>query len=152
MAIVRDLSIYQHPPAADESSLVVTARMGNLIHNCQTDEDGNGVSDPLAQTSFDVVALRGINTAGRRAAMGFSVSVLDENQHIIKKEVYEIPVQFRDNNRSLELTIPVNPNVGLPTDQAPSTFQVLIGFQLNAEQLKANTAYFSQIAEPTPQE
>jgi hypothetical protein len=150
VAIIRDLSIYQHPPAADESNLVISARMGNVQNNCKTDEDGNGVSDPLAQTSFDVVSLRGANTAGKRAAMPFSVSVVDEHEHVIKKEVYEIPVLFHDDRREMTLTIPVNPDVGLPTDQDPSKYQVLIGFQLSAEQLKANTAFFSQIAEPTP--
>lgn len=152
IAIIRDLSVYQHPAAADESNLVISARMGHVINNCKTDDDGNGVADPLAQTSFDVVAIRGTNTAGKRAAMPFSVSVIDENDTVLKKEIYEIPILFRDNSRELQLTVPVNPNVGLPTDQDPSKYQVLIGFQLSAEQLKANTAYFSQIAEPTPQQ
>lgn len=152
IAIIRDLSVYQHPAASDESNLVISARMGNVINNCKTDGDGNGVADPLAQTSFDVVAIRGANTAGKRAAMPFSVSIVDENEQVIKKEVYEIPILFRDNTRELQLTVPVNPNIGLPSDQDPSKYRVFIGFQLNAEQLKANTAYFSQIAEPTPQE
>ncbi len=151
IAIVRDLSVYQHPAAADESNLVISARMGNVNNNCKTDEDGNGVADPLAQTSFDVVAIRGANTAGKRAAMPFSVSIVDANDNVLKKEVYEIPIVFRDNSRQLQLTVPVNPNIGIPTDQDPSKYQVLIGFQLSAEQLKANMAYFSQIAEPTPQ-
>ncbi len=150
IAIIRDLSVYQHPAAADESNLVISARMGHVINNCKTDNDGNGVSDPLAQTSFDVVAIRGANTAGKRAAMPFSVSVVDENDKVIKKEIYEIPIQFRDYGRELQLTVPVNPNVGLPSDQDPSKYRVYIGFQLSAEQLRANTAYFSQIAEPTP--
>lgn len=152
IAIIRDLSVYQHPAAADESNLVISARMGHIVNNCVTDADGNGVADPLAQTSFDVAAIRGANTAGKRAAMPFSVSVVDENEKVIKKEIYEIPILFHDNSRELQLTVPVNPNVGLPADQDPSKYQVLIGFQLSAEQLKANTAYFSQIAEPTPQQ
>lgn len=152
MAIIRDLSVYQHPAAADESSLVISARMGNIINNCKTDGDGNGVADPLAQTSFDVVAIRGSNTAGKRAAMPFSVSVVDENDKVIKKEIYEIPILFRDDSRELQLTVPVNPNVGLPSDQDPSKYRVMIGFQLSAEQLHANTNYFSKIAEPTPAE
>ena len=152
IAIIRDLSVYQHPPAADESNLVISARMGNVQNNCKTDDQGNGVSDPLAQTSFDVVAIRGANTAGKRAAMPFSVSVVDENDKVIKKEIYEIPIQFHDYSRELQLTVPVNPNVGLPGDQDPSKYRVYIGFQLSAEQLRANTAYFSQIAEPTPAE
>lgn len=152
LAIVRDLSVYQHPAAADESNLVLSARMGNINPNCKMDADGNGVSDPLAQTSFDVVALRGAYTAGKRAAMPFSVSVVDESDTVIKKEIYEIPVLFRDDNRELHITVPVNPNIGLPPGQDPSKFQILIGFQLSAEQLKANINYFSSIAEPTPQE
>lgn len=152
MAIIRDLSVYQHPAAADDTNLVISARMGNLQVNCRTDEDGNAVSDPLKQTSFDVVALKGAYTAGKRAAMPFSVSVVDANDQVIKKEIYEIPIVFHENSRELHLTVPVNPNVGLPGDQDPSKYQVLIGFQLSAEQLKANTAYFSQIGQPTPQE
>lgn len=152
IAIIRDLSVYQHPAAADESNLVISARMGNVVNNCKTDDQGNGVADPLAQTSFDVVAIRGANTAGKRAAMPFSVSVVGENDKVLKKEVYEIPIQFRDNSRELQLTVPVNPNMGLPGDEDPSKYRIYIGFQLSAEQLKANTAYFSQIAEPTPQE
>ena len=128
IAIIRDLSVYQHPAAADESNLVISARMGHVINNCKTDEDGNGVADPLAQTSFDVVAIRGTNTAGKRAAMPFSVSIVDENEQVIKKEIYEIPILFRDNSRELQLTVPVNPNIGLLGDQDPSKYQVLFGF------------------------
>jgi hypothetical protein len=152
IAIIRDLSVYQHPVVADESNLVISARMGNLQPNCKTDEQGNAVSDPLGQTAFDVVAIRGTNTAGHRAAMPFSVSVVDSNDTVIKKEIYEIPVVFRDNSREVRLTVPVNPNVGLPSDQDASKYSVLIGFQLSAEQLKANTNFFSSYAAPTPQQ
>ncbi len=152
LAIIRDLSVYQHPAAADETNLVISARMGNLQANCKTDEEGNAISDPLAQTSFDVIAIRGQYTAGKRAAMPFSVSIIDANDQVVKKEVYEIPIVFRENSRELRLTVPVNPNVGLAGLEEPSKYQVLIGFQLSAEQLKANTDYFSRIGQPTPQE
>lgn len=152
VAIIRDLSVYQHPAAADESNLVISARMGNLKSNCRVDENGNAVEDPMLQSGFDVVALRGSNTAGKRAAMPFSVSVVDENDQVIKKEIYEIPILFHDNSNELHLTVPVNPMVGLPPDQDASKYQVLVGFQLSKDQLNANTNYFSQIAEPTPQQ
>lgn len=150
VAIVRDLSVYQHPAAADESNLVITARMGNVNPNCTVDDKGNAVSDPLVQSGFDVVALRGVNTAGKRAVMPFSVSVVDALNNVIKKEIYEIPILFDGNSRLLKLTVPVNPMVGLPPDKDASSYQVFIGFQLNADQLRANTDYFSQIAQPTP--
>lgn len=146
VAVVRDLSVYQHPPAADESSLIISARMGNVRTGCSIDDKGKKIDG-----GFDVIAVRGANTAGKRAAMPFFVSVVDNNDQVIKKEVYEIPVVFENNERQKTMNIPVNPNAGIP-DGDPSQYRVLIGFQLSPEQLKANMDYFAQTAVPTPQQ
>lgn len=147
VAVVRDLSVYQHPPAADENTLVISARMGNVQTGCSLDETGKRIDG-----GFDVIAIRGTNTAGRRAAMPFFVSVVDQNDTVVKKEVYEIPVRFEGDQREMKINIPVNPKVGIPEGGDPKQYRVLIGFQLSQEQLNANTSYFSHVASPTPQE
>ena len=38
VAVVRDLSVYQNPPAATENSLILTARMGNIRGGCSLHE------------------------------------------------------------------------------------------------------------------
>jgi hypothetical protein len=137
VAVIRDLSVYQHPPRSDETNLVVSARMGNIQGGCSIDKNTGTV-----KAGFDVVALRGINTAGRRAVLPFFVSVLDTKDTVVKKETYEIPVVFDGAQRLLTMHIPVNPNIAAPAGEDPSQYRVLIGFQLSSEQVDANAAYF----------
>jgi hypothetical protein len=147
VAIVRDLSVYQHPPAADENNLVISARIGNIQAGCSVDANKR-----LIDGGFDVVAVRGANTAGRRATIPFFVSVVDSNDAVLKKETYEVPVFFENNERQLKMNVPLNPSTGIPDGYDTSQVRVLVGFQLTPEQLKANTNYFGQIATPTPQQ
>lgn len=140
VAVVRDLSVYQHPAMADESNLVISVRMGNLRGVCELDDNDNKVD-----ASFEVVAQRGMNTAGRRAAVPFFISVLDAQDQVVKKETYEIPVVFENGVTTKKMNIPVNPTLGVPAGDNPANYRVLIGFQLSPDQVNANTNFFSQI-------
>ena len=139
VAVVRDLSVYQHPAAADENTLVISARMGNISGGCSYDDKGN-----LVQAHFDVVAIRGVQTAGKRAALPFLISVLDAKDQVVRKETYEIPVVFEGDSRNFRTSVPINPRVALPQGADASQYRVLIGFQLSKEQVDANTKFFNQ--------
>lgn len=148
VAVVRDLSVYQHPPMADENNLVISVRMGNIKGICAIEDDGNTV-----EASFDVVAQRGMNTAGRRAAVPFFISVLDAQDNVVKKETYEIPVVFEGGETTKKMNIPINPRVGIPAGENPANYRVLLGFQLSPEQRSANEAFFSALpVAPAPKE
>lgn len=140
VAVIRDLSVYQHPPAADENTLVISARMGNISGGCSYDDKGN-----LVQAHFDVVAVRGLQTAGKRAAIPFLISVLDSKDQVVRKETYEIPVVFEGDSRDFRTRVPINPRVALPQGTDASQYRVLIGFQLSKDQVDANTRFFSQM-------
>lgn len=142
VAIIRDLSVYQNPPAADDMNLVISARMGNVRGGCGVDEKGS-----VIEGGFDVVAVRGANTAGRRAAIPFFISVLDAQDQVIRKETYEIPIVFEGSQLQQRMTVPVNPTIALPPGADAANYRVFIGFQLSREQVDANQAFFEQ----TPQ-
>jgi hypothetical protein len=145
VAVIRDLSVYQYPPAADESNLVISARMGNIKGGCSYDEKGN-----MIEASFQVASIHGANTAGHRARVPFFISVLDASDNVVRKEVYEIPVVFEGNSRETYNSVPINPRVALPSGADASQYRVFLGFQLTKEQVDANHRFFEQFPKPPP--
>jgi hypothetical protein len=143
VAVIRDLSVYQNPAAADENNLVISVRMGNIKGGCAYDEKGNQI-----EAGFDVAAVRGPNTAGKRASVPFFISVLNSRDEVVKKETYEIPIVFEDNNRQMRMNVPVNPLVATPPGDDPTQYRILIGFQLSSEQVDANNAFFQNTPSP----
>lgn len=139
VAIIRDLSVYQNPPAADDLNLVISARMGKVRGGCTIDAKGSAI-----EGGFDVVAVKGSNTAGRRAAIPFFISVLDANEQVVRKETYEIPIFFEGTSTQQSMNVPVNPTIAIPDGADASTYRVFIGFQLSREQVEANHNFFEQ--------
>lgn len=140
VAVIRDLSIYQNPPAANENDMVISVRMGNIKGGCAVDEKGSAID-----ASFDVVALRGSGTLGHNMEIPFFISVLDAQDNVVRKETYEVPVHFEGEGRMVKGTIPVNPTVALPVGADGADYRVLIGFQLSPEQVNANHRFFEQM-------
>jgi hypothetical protein len=139
VAVLRDLSIYQNPPAADESSLIYTARMGNIRGNCSVDETGITV-----RASAELAALRGVNGTSGSVTLPFFVSVLDATDNIVSKKSYDVGLSFENSSRQTRVTIPIEPRIALAPGQDGATYRVLVGFELSADQVDSNTRFFSQ--------
>jgi hypothetical protein len=140
VAVVRDLSIYQNPPAANESNLILTARMGHIKGGCSA--DGGNVT---VNSTVDFVALRGDKSASTRASLPFFVSVLDTQDNVVSKKVYEVPVDFENNAKDVRITSPIEASFAVKSGEDATGYRVLLGFHLSAEQVDANTRFFSQM-------
>jgi hypothetical protein len=133
VASVRELSIYQHPPAANEDNLVINARMGKIKTTC------GGVGDGMKiESSFDVIAIKGINSQGHLANLPFFVSVVNAQDEVEHKDLYEIPVEFENGAGQLRINIPFSTTV---TGNNAMQKRVLIGFNLSPEQVQANSSF-----------
>ncbi len=140
VAVVRDLSIYQNPPAADEKTLVINARMGNVRGGCMATPSSVSV-----ESMIDVVALRGMRSASTRASLPFFVSVLNAKDNVIDKKVYEIPVDFENGAYQVRLSSPIRAQYDLKPGEDGSAYRVLIGFHLNSRQVNANAKFFASM-------
>jgi hypothetical protein len=139
VAVVRDLSIYQNPPSADESTLIYSARMGNVRGNCAVNEGGLAVN-----ATAELVALRGINGTSGSVTLPFFVSVLDPKDNVLDKRSYDVNVTFDNSERQSRASIPIKPQINLARGQDGSGYRVLVGFELSADQVDANTRFFSK--------
>jgi hypothetical protein len=139
VAVIRDLSVYQNPAAADETTLIYSARMGNVRGNCSVDENGLTVN-----ATAELVALRGINGTSGNVTLPFFVSVLDAKENVISKKSFDVNVSFDNSERQSRVSIPLKPRINLVPGQDGSTYRVLAGFELSADQVDANTRFFSR--------
>ncbi|MBI3419599.1 MAG: hypothetical protein HY053_05665 [Proteobacteria bacterium] len=138
VAVIRDLSVYQNPPAANENSLVMTARMGNIRGGCMANSGGVNVD-----ATMDVVAMKGARSNSTHASIPFFVSVLDPHDDVVSKKVYEIPVDFENGATETRVSTPINPQFDIKPGDSGESYRVLIGFHLNPAQIDANTRFFN---------
>jgi hypothetical protein len=145
VATIRDLTIYQHPAVANEDTLVINARVGHARGRCGTVDGGLQVDG-----RFDLVATKGVNSAGKLANLPFFVSVVDENDTILRKDTYELPIEFENGASQLRLNTPFSVVVPVKEGEDGSRMSVLIGFYLEKEQLDANNAFFGSTTPEAP--
>ncbi len=135
--LIKELTIYQHPPQATDATLVINTRMGKLQSKCGSTTDGF-----LVDGRFDILALRGAASASKLANLPFFVSVVNEKEEILQRDIYDIPITFEDGKPTVRMTIPFS----VPVPKASETGalpRVFIGFHLGQEQLEANTKLFN---------
>jgi hypothetical protein len=137
VAVIRDLSVYQNPPAADENNLVLTARMGNVRGGCSANAAGVAVN-----AMIDIVAMKGVASSSTHASLPFFVSVLDKADNVILKKIYEVPVDFENGSTQQRISSPIQPQFSIKPGEDGAGYRVLVGFHLNPAQVDANSRFF----------
>lgn len=137
LSVVRELSIYQNPAQSNEDTLVMNAVMGKPRSTCGGTSDGLQVNG-----SIDVLATKGPNAKNTIDNLPFFVSVVDASNRVLRKDLYEIPVDFENGRQQLRTSVPFSIAVPLKQGESGTAYRVLAGFNLEAEQVNANMAYF----------
>jgi len=137
VAVIRDLSVYQNPPAGDENNLVLTARMGHVRGGCSANAAGVAVD-----AMIDIVAMKGRASSSTHASLPFFVSVLDKSDNVILKKIYEVPVDFENGAQESRISSPIQPQFTIKPGEDGAGYRVLIGFHLNPAQVDANSRFF----------
>jgi hypothetical protein len=112
------------------------AEVTNLKVACTSPKDKTSVS---AKITFDVVGERGPAATESGATVQYFVALVDENQKIIKRDVYDSTLNFGSgagvgvSHETLDATVPQN------GDDVPYE-EVLIGLLLDRDELAYNVA------------
>jgi hypothetical protein len=133
-AIVRELQNIKDygGEAPDDSAIVATALMRGVQGRCEYKEEGAGVSFDLK-----MAAERGERLGGDRVSFPFFVAVLTPDQKILSKELMTTDFTFSGKDRLVEKTEGLHVFIPMDKDADGTNYQVLMGFQLTEEQLKA---------------
>lgn len=136
VAVVADAALaeqYRPGPGRDLTDLASRAQIVEISGNCAYDEEGVTVT-----VSMPIVVERGPALSGVEAEYAYFVAVTDLDWNVIAKRTF--PVQFRFDSGSgfaasleeLEQAIP------LQSQRQAANYQILIGFDLDREQLRRN--------------
>ncbi len=136
VAVVADAALaeqFRPGPGRDLTDMSSRAQIVGISGGCAYDSDGVTVS-----VTMPLVAERGPAMTGQEADYSYFVAVTDPDWNVIAKRSF--PIRFRFDSGSgfsaareeLEQVIP------LETQRQAAEYQILIGFDLNREQLGRN--------------
>ncbi|HYN39110.1 MAG TPA: hypothetical protein VES39_07655 [Rhodospirillales bacterium] len=131
---------FQPGPGRDILDIDFQGDIGDIIASCEYPDAKGGARRVTVQVAPVFVFSRG--AANREAVIDFTyfVSVV-RNEEILSKQQFEVQTQFaanrarvivRDDNPPISIDIP------LPYKAAEYEYEVLLGFQLSAEDLDYN--------------
>lgn len=129
--------ISQFKPGAGRDIIDVQfeAQIEGLLVTCTYDDDEKVLT---ATSKIAIVAERGPGAETDKTTFPFFVALLDSEENVVKKQVFDSPFRFQPGFRrgkveeEIEQVFPkVNPKDGVK-------YHILIGFQLTEEQLKFN--------------
>ncbi len=136
--IVRDLSrvtVFQPGPGRDITDVMYEARLPRIAITCGY---SGGVAE--VETSVVVTAARGPANRERRADVRYFVAVLDGDNRILAKAEFENNLQFPPNLDRGGITDQIVQRIPLPEGGNAADHVIIVGFQLDAEQLAFNRA------------
>lgn len=121
---------------SDLTDIVARAEIGRVVSKCTYNTSDATITVDLA---FDGVAELGPAATTRDLTFNVFVAVTRRFDTLDKKQVYQIPVNFPAGQRQARFVKTVDGTV-LPYGGAADgrIYQVLVGFQLSAEQLEYN--------------
>ncbi|MDD5586959.1 MAG: hypothetical protein PHY92_08405 [Alphaproteobacteria bacterium] len=116
----------------DDNAVVASALMRGVQGRCDYRDDGVSVSFDIKMT-----AGRGDRLGGDHVSFPFFVAVLDSEQKILSKELMTADFAFSGKDKKVEKTESLDVFIPMDKDADGTNYQVLLGFQLTEDQLKA---------------
>lgn len=143
VAVVADAStVTRFAPGNGRDLLDVDlqAEIADLLSACKDKEKRDG--NPVAKVTVApvIVVNRGPANQNRTPRLQYFVSVVDDNQRILQKQIYDLAVTFTENSSRVVIRDDDPPIVvDVPNASAAARgYQILVGFQLTAEELAYN--------------
>lgn len=153
VAVVSDASTitrFAPGPGRDILDMDLQAEIADLVSACKDKEkrDGNPVAKVVVAPV--IVASRGPANQDRTPRLQYFVSVVDSNQQILQKQIYDLPIDFTEN-RTRVIIRDDDPPIVVDVPNAKGAargYQILVGFQLTPEELSYNRERRSTGAAP----
>ena len=136
ISILRDaerVTLFRAGPGRDVNDIEFEAEIGEIRAGCEI--KGGQVA---VRTQVAIFAARGPAAAGKPLALAFFVAITDPGGRIIAKEVFESPFEFKTNQQRAGVTEEIDQAIPLAGKVQAEDYDILVGFQLSAEQLEYN--------------
>lgn len=136
---LRSMTLFADNENPDGNNVLGYAKIEDFDGGCSFE---NGVSVIDLDVMFsgrlgDATTRKGRGTEPS-VAFPYFIAVSDENGNILNKEVFAVALRFREGMDSTHQAEHLRPRIPLPDAALASRYQVLIGFQLNRQQLNFN--------------
>jgi len=128
----------------DEKVLVAAAKMKSVEGNCKYSDEGVDVDFTL-----NFVAEKSPRLGGNQIGFPFFVSIVTPEGKIISKELMTAEFKFGSDKKA-ELNEDLHVFIPMSKDADGTNYQVLMGFQLTEEQIKAVRKAEDEKAEVKP--
>jgi len=127
------LTQYRDGPGRDLIDVLYEARVHDVNWAC-------GYSDNRLriEAKIDLVAQRGPASKGANAQVPYFVAIIDKAQNIIAKAEFESEIEFRDGRRRAGVREEVEQIIYLKEGEVGTDYEIIVGLQLTAPQLKQN--------------
>lgn len=124
----------------DLTDINAEARLADFQALCQEEtDDETGIGTVTVELTTAFVAVRGPANQTRDASFPYFVSLIDEEQNVISKNVFDVVIDFQGNafrttvfDEPVVLRIPIRPPL------RGSMFSIYLGMQLTEEDLRYN--------------
>ncbi|MFQ3623931.1 MAG: hypothetical protein SNJ73_10335 [Acetobacteraceae bacterium] len=138
IAEAADLRRYRSDTGQDLTDLVLEARLTGVSGRCEY-MDRRRRDRVRVTLTLALEVTRGPAAQGRTLTVPYFVAVADSEARIPSKQVFEIPVEFPANRTRLRVSgEEVTVDLPLGAGRQASDYTVLVGFQLNEQELALN--------------
>ena len=129
------VSVFKDGPGRD----LIDVQFEGEIDAIESDCDLNRAGDEITtRTGVRIVATRGPAAEGTEVSFSFFVAVIDRNQQVLARERFDSVLVFDPSQRRIGVVEEIEELIPLPVGLSGADYEVLVGFELTAEQLEFN--------------
>jgi hypothetical protein len=129
--------LFRDGPGRDLTDVIAQAQIVDVAVGCVY-TSGRRPPGVTLDLQIAIAAERGPADRARRAALPYFVAILDGDQNIVAKEYFEARFEFPDNRTRVGRVDELEPVIPLRSNFDGPSYRVMVGFQLNADQLAWN--------------
>ena len=122
-------------PGRDLIDVLFEAEISPLSGDCKYVDGDTAIEMRL---DLQIAVLRGPAATGATVELTYFLAIVDRNQNILVKQVFDSPIEFEDNRRRAAALEQTAQRIPLKSGESGANYEVLVGFQLTAEQLEFN--------------
>ncbi len=123
---------YQTGKGRDILDVEFEAGIGNLDWRCRYDDNML-----IVELVVEIIVKKGPASRGDQVDLPVFVSILDKQENVIAKQVFNSQVEFKDARRRSGILDEFEQQIPLKSGQTGEDYAIVVGFQLTREQLGA---------------
>jgi hypothetical protein len=136
VAILSDASLitlYRPGEGRDLTDIAYEARITRLSSRCAYRGD-----KLRSEVKIEILAERGPGAEKRQTSLPFFVSIVGRNGEVRAKEIFDSAIEFEKGRRRTGIFEEIEQFIELRSEESGADYEIIVGFQLNREQLELN--------------